>query len=264
MAHDGTGTQWNTAFPTNSELFPDGPKEIRDLRLALQIRLNKEHVDMAAGSVGGEHEAGSAKVYSQLLAPVQRPDATTVLDVNDKGRLWYDETSGKLKRWDGAAWVSVAVKSESYAKLSYSVVTGTNGGNIVAGTWTTRPLNTEDSDVDAIVSLPGANTFRLQTGTYRIRITASVWGCDEHCARLYNTSDAVGVIDGTRGYSPLVGGSSSISTIEGVFTIAAQKDFRVEHNCVTTQAGNGMGRGTTFVGAPNCIFMTIEIWKVTL
>src|SRR5688572_9667798 len=111
MAHDGTGTGWNTSFPTNAEFVQDAAKEIRDLRLAMGIRVGKEHEALAAASGGGEHKVGSGKIYSQLLAPTLRPDGTTPLDATDEGRMWFDETLRKLKRWSGTAWIAL----QSYA-----------------------------------------------------------------------------------------------------------------------------------------------------
>lgn len=86
----GDGTGWDTSSPAASDLISKGDDEIRDLRTGVGIRLNKEHVTLATSSAGGEHKAGSAKVYIQSAAPTNRPDGTTALTSADDGRIWFD------------------------------------------------------------------------------------------------------------------------------------------------------------------------------
>lgn len=101
MAHDGTGTGWDTTAPADSDLRSLGAKEIRDLRLAMGIRLNKEHVTLASSSAGGEHKAGSAVAYTDptVSFPVNKPDGSTILDSADEGRLAI--IAGKLFVYTG-------------------------------------------------------------------------------------------------------------------------------------------------------------------
>jgi hypothetical protein len=263
---NSTEDDWDEASPSASGVVSQGDDEIRVLRASTRNRLEKEHVKPAGSNVGGEHLAGSAKAYSAATAPTKRPDSTndapgTTLDATDKGRLWFDETLLRLKRWDGSAWVVVG---ESYALLSYTVAAGNDGGNIVADTWTTRPLNTEDSDADGIVSLPGTNLFRLQAGRYRIVVRASVWLCGGHKLRVYNSTDASATLLGENHFA---GSSNTLSDdswaeLRGEFVLTGQKDLRIEHNCETTNTGNGMGKHPTFTGNPTCVYMTVELRKL--
>lgn len=96
MANDGTGQGWSVSAPANIDAVATGAQEIRDLRLGVAIRSDKEHVASAAASVGGEHKSGSAKAYYQATAPTQRPDAATTLTVDDNGRLFVDSDDKKL------------------------------------------------------------------------------------------------------------------------------------------------------------------------
>jgi hypothetical protein len=109
MAHDGTGTGWDITAPSNDDPISDSAQEQRDLRRGVGIRSDKEHVALAASSVGGEHKAGSAKVYASTSAPTQRPDGSTVFTADDKGRLWVNETDDKdiLSYYDGSSWSEV-------------------------------------------------------------------------------------------------------------------------------------------------------------
>jgi len=109
MPHDGSGDGWNETLPQDSDPYAYGAQEIRDLRAGVRIRMECEHENLATSGVGGEHLAGSAKIYSAVTAsaPTVRPDGTTSLGANDEGRLWYDETLKTLFIYTGSAWSAV-------------------------------------------------------------------------------------------------------------------------------------------------------------
>lgn len=99
MAHTDTDG-WNENYPAASESVSYGDNEIVFLRGAVRTRLLKEHVEPAAANAGGEHLAGSAKVYIgdySVAFPTQRPDAATNFTADDLGRIAYDTDSGGFK-----------------------------------------------------------------------------------------------------------------------------------------------------------------------
>lgn len=96
MASDGNGTAWSETVPANTEYVKDGALEVREVKKALRIRLEKEHVALGDSSAGGEHKAGSAVAYYQSSAPTNRPDAATALTAADNGRLFVDSDDKKL------------------------------------------------------------------------------------------------------------------------------------------------------------------------
>lgn len=109
MPNDGTGAGWVTTAPANADNLSAGAQEIRDLRLGVGIRSDKEHVALATSSAGGEHKPGSAKVYFQTSAPTLRPDGTTSLTSGDYGRLYWDSdaTSPTLQIYTASGWGSI-------------------------------------------------------------------------------------------------------------------------------------------------------------
>lgn len=115
-----TGVAWNVAVPDNSQPHGGDFNEHRETKLAVGIRMTKEHVAFAAASAGGEHKEGSANIYvgdysvsaAGDALPTTKPDGSTALDTNDKGRLAYDTDAvygGVLYKWSGTAWVQFMV-----------------------------------------------------------------------------------------------------------------------------------------------------------
>lgn len=94
-----TGQGWDEDSPSvggSNGIRGNAGFEIRDLRIGLRIRLEKEHEDMATSGGGGEHLQGSAKIYAgdySAAWPTTRPDGATALDSDDTGRLAIDTTS---------------------------------------------------------------------------------------------------------------------------------------------------------------------------
>lgn len=104
------GTVWDTTAPDILQPIGNHYKEMYDLRLGVQLRMNKGHQDMATSSVGGWHTWGSANCYTGTSDPCNRPDNSTSLDSTaveghelDWGRLWIDDNYDPpvLRRWNG-------------------------------------------------------------------------------------------------------------------------------------------------------------------
>lgn len=131
--------------------------------------------------------------------------------------------------------------------------TGTNGGTFNNNTWVTRALNVSEGDLGG-TSLT-SNQFSLPVGTYSIKISAPAYNVRSHKIRLRNVSDSINLFSGSSEFSRL---STTRSSIDGIFTIAAVKTFEVQHRCVTTINNNGLGRAT---GIDNEVYTTVMITK---
>lgn len=64
----------------------------------------------------------------------------------------------------------------AYALLTYELSTGNTGVSIPAATWTTVPLNVEQQDTGADITLNGDGSFQPLAGTYRVRATVTLAG----------------------------------------------------------------------------------------
>lgn len=136
-----TSADWDETSPALADPRRQGAAEILALRLGVNSRISKEHEELDAAEVGGEHLAGSAKTYHQATAPTLRPDGTTALDADDAGRLWLDTDDGRLFRWTGSAWAVVVPNGLSNFNKVISVSTGVDTTfpqtqtTLQAGTW---------------------------------------------------------------------------------------------------------------------------------
>lgn len=182
-----------------------------------------------------------------------RADASeTVLEHNGSDALFFDANGLKPESLPANQF------GGDYIKLSDVKASSTAGGTFTSGAWRTRDLNTEDHDTGNHCSL-AANQFTLPAGTYRIRAACPAYSVDQNRAKLYNITDAIDVILGTSVHSFATGFDDNVSVITGEFTIASSKIFELQHNCITTQAGNGFGVASG-IGAE--LYTVIELWKV--
>ena len=115
-----TGVAWDVDSPDNAQVHGNDFLEHRETKLAVGLRMTKEHVAFAGSSVGGEHKEGSANIYvgdysvsaAGDALPTTKPDGATALDTNDKGRMAYDTDAvygGLLYKWTGSAWAQFGV-----------------------------------------------------------------------------------------------------------------------------------------------------------
>lgn len=152
-------------------------------------------------------------------------------------------------------WVKASAATTSYAKISDTKASGTNGGTATSGSWEIRTLQTEDSDASGIVSI-SSNQFTLQAGTYRIRARAPAYATDSHRAKLYNVTDAADVLLSDNAQS--AGSAMTHAEISGLFTIAGAKVFEIRHKVTTTYATVGYGIASSLAAE---IYTVVELWK---
>jgi len=187
MAHDGTGEGWDTADPANTEDVADGAQEIRDLRIGVGNRIAMEHVTPAGTKAGGEHLAGSAKIFVGDYSGdpdtnlTERPDGTndpwgvgaTPLGADDAGRMCLDTSDDQIYIWDGSAWVLISTDIISVllsATRAFAAPLTFPNGLIPNNT----PLTSRNAANDGSVVLIYADTNDIVKVPVDIRILADV------------------------------------------------------------------------------------------
>ncbi len=160
-----TGQGWDEDSPSvsgSNGIRGNAGFEIRDLRIGVRIRLEKEHEDIATSGGGGEHRKGSAKAYADDYSagwPTTRPDGTA-LDGDDDGRIAIDTKSLPFR-------AAVYVHSEGW--IEFGEVVGPS--LLVTGNTTdySTPLEIEINDNAAAdpanrfrFAITAENTLKLQ------------------------------------------------------------------------------------------------------
>ena len=77
------------------------------------------------------------------------------------------------------------------AVLTDTKASGTSGGTGVATTWTTRTLNTIQSDPNGLIIQLESNTFKLAAGSYQVRNISAFRHTGHTRMRLYDVTNAV-------------------------------------------------------------------------
>ena len=77
------------------------------------------------------------------------------------------------------------------AVLTDTKASGTSGGTGVATTWTTRTLNTIQSDPNGLIIQLESNTFKLAAGSYQVRNISAFRHTGKTRMRLYDVTNAV-------------------------------------------------------------------------
>jgi len=133
-----------------------------------------------------------------------------------------------------------AVKKESIAVISDTKTDGTAGGTFTSGSWQTRDLNTENSDVDSIVSI-SSNQFTLGAGTYHLHGHARGQEVGDHQTRIRNITDSTTDILGSNANAASGATRGTDSFINGIITLTGTKTFELQHYGETTRATDGFG-----------------------
>jgi len=136
----------------------------------------------------------------------------------------------------------------------------TYGGTFTSGAWQKRDLNTVKTNEITGASL-SSSVITLPSGTYYIEASAPAIEVGAHKAKLYNTSDSSDVIIGTSQHNRSDNNyASSRSIVSGRFTISAQKNFELQHRCITTRGADGLGFASNFSVVE--VYSDVKIWKV--
>lgn len=105
--------------------------------------------------------------------------------------------------------------------------------NLPTDTWTTRVLNlTESNQISGASHDTGTGLITLPAGTYRYAFAAMARDAGNHKARLWNTTTAAKIGEGTTGDSHTDTGTNQLCTPSvgaGRFTLAGTSVIRLEH-----------------------------------
>tara|TARA_R110000796_G_C14421942_1_gene420040 strand:- start:242 stop:748 length:507 start_codon:yes stop_codon:yes gene_type:complete len=151
---------------------------------------------------------------------------------------------------------------KSVAVIADRKTAGTQGGTATSGSWQTRDLNTEVSDVAGIVTI-ASNQFTLQAGSYIVDWNAVFYNStNQSISRIYNITDSaiVSVSISARATS---GVGSKLSIGIGYIDITSAKVFELQQRVQTTVSGTGYGLASNaYFTMPYEQYALIKIAKV--
>jgi hypothetical protein len=169
-------------------------------------------------------------------------------------------------RYDGTAFQLITSPQlfsgsldQPYIKISEVQPSGTNGGSAVGSIYTKRLFNTKDNDTASIASL-SSGQLTLPAGTYIFYARCPAYSTGFHRARLYNVTDSSTTILGATSTNVAPGYPQTDSVIKGLFVIAAQKTFEIQHITQSSRAGDGFGLYNNF--GDNEVYAVAEFWKI--
>ena len=263
--HDGTGANWDNAYPTDSDFVADGAKEIRDLRAGIEVTMNAEFQQLSNG-VGITHsilsKLGSARSYVSETAPTLRPDGSTLLTntATDSGRLWTRRNSSTPPMYSLYTHGADTGTPQSFYLTGnpFVIFYGTTSGTFTSGADRTRALTTAvdvglDSGSDYTLS---SNQVTFDDGTWLFYGGALGNQCGPHAAKLENVSGGSPTCITLPGHGNVAAGLQDFSLFWGYFS--GSPTIEVRHQCTTTRATDGFGVLTGFAGEATAFFIAIR------
>lgn len=163
-------------------------------------------------------------------------------------------------------WKKLELEERGYIHIRNEQPSGTGGGNLAAGAWRTRTLNTVKTNTIAGSSL-ASNQITLPAGKYRISAVSPFFDADyadpaNICkSRIRNLTANTTVVVGRSAVTDATIGESDPGSVEcfaiGVFTLAATSAIEVQ--TYSSQLATAGVQATT--GEVE-VYDEVEIWKV--
>ena len=83
---------------------------------------------------------------------------------------------------------------------------------------------------------------------------------DSHQLRLFNITDSAVEVQGTGEYATHETLTQTRSSVSAVVTLAIPKTYCLDHRCLTTKTGNGLGNAANFPASAE-IYTQVKILK---
>jgi len=169
---DGTG--WDVASPDIDQPIGNHYKELYDLRKGVAVRMNKEHVNLAASSVGGEHVPGGAAIL--FYGDTTAVDANVTAETFVHDGLIYDTTLLQFftmnATGDAKVGITIGTAGIADANITTAKIADANITTVKLAAMTSQAL----SPVGSVISFAGSEApagWLLCDGTAYSRTTYS-------------------------------------------------------------------------------------------
>lgn len=270
----GDGSTWDETNPQQSTEANTLDSYGRDIRVGTRARMQNEHYwpsSQTATGQAGQHVFVSFQ--SQTAAPAFQVNnsgtslQSGVLWIDTSNNLWFTSpgiggtATNNVQVITNGTYGGSSLQYYPYIKCSLVQSSGTSGGTATSGAWRNIPLSNKDVDTASIAVL-ASNQITIPAGTYVVDADCTFGTVDQAQTQLYNITDSSTIILGEMTYNAQSNGTANVrSGLKGLFTIAASKTIAFQYQVQSTQAGSGLGRGSTGFGS-NQTYAQITLTKV--
>ena len=174
--------------------------------------------------------------------------------------LTFDTSASALKKVQKSNLASQGVYESALLHVVNQQPTNTNGGGTTASSFVKIPFNTVKTNEITGASL-SSSQITLPSGTYYLSAQTPLYRTNEFKMILRNTTDSTYDLFGNGGTANQTYAVNTFASIDGRFTISAQKVFEIQMWTQRTQT-NGFGYGVGITDGQATIFASAKIWKV--
>ena len=137
---------------------------------------------------------------------------------------------------------------------------GTNGGNVTAGAWTKRTLNTTVINNITGCSI-SSSVITLTAGTYMVRSSIPAYNTNGFGSRLRNTTAGTSIVRGTALLADDRFQEEVVVTLDGIFTLTGSTTIELQYYASNNYNANSGGVAFS-QGDGNEIYAQILIQQV--
>lgn len=149
----------------------------------------------------------------------------------------------------GRTYLEISGTPIGICRLVDTKVSTTQGGTFTNGAWRIRDLNNKEGDVVGNINVTlAANLITLKLGyRYIIRVWAPAYKVDKHQCRIYRNTVPLDVAIGSNAYASAANSGMSSSFAQHITDkLLVDTEYKIEHQCQTTEASDGFGAACGF------------------
>lgn len=148
-----------------------------------------------------------------------------------------------------------------FVHFQYQLDSGTVGGNMTAGAWNVRNLNTTVFQNNADMNNQSGGAMTLPAGHYYIEAYAATFRTGKNRLRVRDSGFNVVLLLGPSLDANTTDGNS-MAYVGGRFHIGAATDVQVEHY-ITTHTGTSDAGTPTSASGISEVYADIKVWKIS-
>ena len=195
---------------------------------------------------------GTALTNKELVVFDYRP--VTQLDTLKDVTIISPQVNDTL-RYNGSQWINTNNSEYVVWIFTDTKLAGTVGGTATTQTWTTRTLNTTNTNAGPEAVL-AANQLTLGAGNWIFEIYSLFNNTDETKIRLYNVTDATTVLTSINNTVT----TNNFATIQAAVVLAGSKTFEIQYYVTTTNSNTDLGMPS---GIDSEIYTQVKVTRLS-